>query len=333
MQPDVEYNKMQQICWGIIGCGDVTEVKSGPAFNKVPNSKLVAVMRRNAEKAADYARRHSVEKWYSDAQALIDDPDVNAIYVATPPSTHLQYALAAMRAGKPVYVEKPMAMNQQEAREMADAAKATGVKLVVAHYRRMQPIFLKIKSLIEEKAIGDIRFIQLQLLQGASAKLIAVTDESWRTNPTVSGGGLFHDLAPHQIDLMLYFFGRAKTFQGMAASQNHPGNVDDMVAGSVLFENNIIFNGVWNFNVYEQDAADSCTIFGSKGTIQFGVFGQEVTVNINGKEEKLVFDTLPHVQQPMIEKVAAYFLGRTGNPCDGETGFEVMSIIDNFTAH
>ena len=87
------------INWGIIGCGDVTEVKSGPAFNKVPGSKLVAVMRRDAAKAADYAKRHNVPRWYNDAEALINDAEVNAIYIATPPSSHAAYALAAIKAG------------------------------------------------------------------------------------------------------------------------------------------------------------------------------------------------------------------------------------------
>src|SRR3979490_889057 len=101
---------MTNINWGIIGCGDVTEIKSGPAFNKVKNSSLIAVMRRDAEKAKDYARRHQVPKWYSNADELITDPDVNAIYVATPPSSHEEYTLAAVKAGKPVYVEKPMSV-------------------------------------------------------------------------------------------------------------------------------------------------------------------------------------------------------------------------------
>src|SRR4051812_21894478 len=113
---------MQTINWGIIGCGDVTEVKSGPAFNKVKNSSLVAVMRRNADKAKDYAQRHNVPKWYSDAKLLIDDPDVNAIYVATPPSSHEEYTLAALHAGKSVYVEKPMSLNAASAALMAKVA-------------------------------------------------------------------------------------------------------------------------------------------------------------------------------------------------------------------
>jgi predicted dehydrogenase len=111
---------MKKINWGIIGCGDVTEIKSGPAFNKVNNSSLVAVMRQNAKKAKDYARRHDVRKWYSDAGSLINDPDVNAIYIATPPSSHEEYTIAAMQGDKPVYVEKPMAAN------LASATHAEG---------------------------------------------------------------------------------------------------------------------------------------------------------------------------------------------------------------
>lgn len=100
--------------WGIIGCGNVTEVKSGPAFSKVENSRLVAVMRRNAALAEDYAKRHNVPKFYSKASDLINDPEVNAIYIATPPGSHMEYALEVIKAGKPVYIEKPMAVNYAE---------------------------------------------------------------------------------------------------------------------------------------------------------------------------------------------------------------------------
>lgn len=155
------------INWGIIGCGDVTEVKSGPAFSKVPGSRLVAVMRRNASKAADYANRHNVPKWYADANELIHDPEVNAIYIATPPSSHEEYAIAAIRAGKPVYVEKPMALNYTAAQNIANAAAATNVKVTVAHYRRQWPLFLRLKELLQQKIIGDVRLVQLQFYKPA----------------------------------------------------------------------------------------------------------------------------------------------------------------------
>ena len=152
---------MKKINWGIIGCGDVTEVKSGPAFNKVKNSSLIAVMRRNADKAKDYAERHQVSKWYSDAEKLMNDPDINAVYIATPPSSHELYTLAALKAGKFVYVEKPMTVNVTSAKKMLQAVQDSDGKLVVAHYRREQPFYKKIKELIDDKRIGDIKFAHL----------------------------------------------------------------------------------------------------------------------------------------------------------------------------
>ncbi len=202
---------MKEIRWGIIGCGDVTEVKSGPAFNKVNQSKLVAVMRRNGAKAADYAQRHHVPKWYDDADQLINDPEVNAIYIATPPLSHEAYTIQALKAGKPVYVEKPMTLDAASAQRMTDTANKLKVKLCVAHYRRAQPMFLKIKALLDTHLIGDVRFVRLKMLQSPNPALVAKTTDNWRINPAISGGGLFHDLAPHQLDLMTYYFGAVRT--------------------------------------------------------------------------------------------------------------------------
>ena len=159
----------KQINWGIIGCGAVTELKSGPAFNKVEGSKLVAVMRRNGELARDYARRHKVDKWYNQADDLIGDDQVNAVYVATPPSSHALYAIKAMKAGKPVYVEKPMAATHQQCIEMLEVSKDTGIPIFVAYYRRTLPGFLKVKSLIEEGAIGKPLFANMMLVRPANS--------------------------------------------------------------------------------------------------------------------------------------------------------------------
>src|SRR5579872_5760792 len=183
---------MKKINWGMIGCGDVTEIKSGPAFNKVSNSALVAVMRRDGAKAADYARRHGVPRWYDDAAKLIHDPEVNAIYVATPPSSHEEYAIAALQAGKPVYVEKPMAESYAAACRMAEVVEGRGqgdgVKLVVAHYRREQPRFLKIKQLIGEKAIGEPLIARLELVKPRlTGEELADPKIAWRVNPAIAG--------------------------------------------------------------------------------------------------------------------------------------------------
>ena len=322
---------MQKINWGIIGCGDVTEIKSGPAFNKIPNSSLVAVMRRNGAKAADYAKRHNVPRWYDDADKLINDPKVNAIYIATPPSSHEEYTLAAINAGKPVYVEKPMALNYSAAQNMARAAAEKNVKLVVAHYRREWPLFKKLKALIQEKAIGDIRLVRLVFDKPAlTAAELAEEKTAWRVNPAIAGGGLFHDLSPHQLDIMYHLFGRAKKITGIATTQVSNYAADDLVAGNILFANGIAFSGSWCFNAVT--GADHCQIIGSDGKISFSFFSSNsIDLFINGQTSVFNFDVLQHVQQPMIEKTVQYFLGQTDNPCTGEEGAEIMRWMEAFT--
>src|ERR1017187_9923818 len=221
---------MNKINWGIIGCGDVTEVKSGPAFNMVKNSALVAVMRRDLSKAKDYALRHDVSVWYDDGLKLINDPGVSAVYIATPPSSHEEYVLASIKAGKPVYVEKPMTLNYASALRIKNAAKENKVKLSIAHYRRAQPFFKKIK----------------ESLSAAELKMPGIR---WRVDKAISGGGLFHDLAPHQLDLMYYFFGEVQQVNGISFSQEKAYTADDIVGGNILFKNGVLFSGIWSFNV------------------------------------------------------------------------------------
>lgn len=324
---------MEKINWGIIGCGDVAEVKSGPAFNNVKNSSLVAVMRRNGKKAKDFAMRHNVPKWYDNGLKLINDPDVNAIYIATPPSSHEEYTLAALSASKPVYLEKPMAVNFQSAERMAMAAGEKKVKLSIAHYRREQPYFKKIKQLLDDKAIGEVRIVQLEYYKKQlSSQELKLPGFKWRVDTSVAGGGLFHDIAPHPLDLMFYFFGKVLKATGVATNQARVYNADDVVAGNILFQNGIIFNGLWCFNVNRQSEKDTCEIFGSEGSIKFSVFDQEkLLITKKGKTEIISFDRLKHVQEPMIKKVVEYFLGEAANPCSAEDGAEIMRIMDQFT--
>lgn len=324
---------MNKINWGIIGCGDVTELKSGPAFNKVKDSSLVAVMRRDAEKAADYAERHKVPKWYSDAGDLINDPEVNAVYIATPPSSHEEYAIAAMKAGKPVYVEKPMSVDYSSAKRIMQFAEENNVKISVAHYRREQPLFKKIKDLIDTKTIGEVRVANLVCYK----KLLSLSDLNneriaWRVNADIAGGGLFNDLAPHQLDLMIYFFGAVETATGISANQAHLYKSDDVVAGNILFKNGTVFSGSWCFTTDDNNDADRCDIIGSKGKISFPVFEhQDISLTVEGDDQIISFEKLQHVQQPLIAEVVRYFLGEASNPCSAADGVEVMRLIDIFT--
>jgi len=320
----------QKITWGIIACGDVTEFKSGPAFNKVPNSSLVAVMRRDQEKLKDYALRHNVPKTYTNADDLINDPEINAIYIATPPSTHELYTIAAINAGKSVYVEKPMTLNAGSAQRMASAAKEKNVKLSVAHYRRALPIFSKIKENLDLKILGSIRSVHSIIYnKPLTDKEMAIPKFQWRVNQEIAGGGIFHDLSPHQLDLLYYFFGEVEKVTGVSTNQTKQFPVDDMVSMTMLFKQGTVFTGVWCFNACEDK--DYCEIIGEKGKMTFSWFQLQnpLVVTVDGKSEPIVFEQQQHIQQPMITKVVDYFLSKGPNPCTGEEGVVTMQWMDH----
>lgn len=316
----------------MIGAGDVAEVKSGPAFQRVEHSQLVALMRRNTEKAADFARRHQVPEWYDDAAKMLGQADINAVYIATPPDSHLEYALMALEAGKDVYLEKPMAMSVEECQTINKAVAQSGRKLVIAHYRRALPAFQKVKDLLEEGAIGTPKLALLRILQPAKSSIIAQTETNWRVQPEVSGGGLFHDIAPHQIDLMLNYFGNPISFAGNSLNQANLYKADDTVNGTIVFENQVLFQGTWCFSVPEAFAQEEVQIVGSEGKITFTFYGSEIHLRQGDQQQTFSFDHPPHIQQPMIEQVVSYFRGEAGNPCSGEVGEEVIQIMEAFSA-
>ena len=318
------------VVWGIIGCGNVTEVKSGPAFNKVNNSRLHAVMRRDANLAEDYAIRHNVPVWYSDADALINNPEINAIYIATPPKFHEEYAMAALEKGKFVYVEKPVTLNVNSCKRLVESVNKTQSKLVVAHYRRALPMFLKVKELVEKKVLGSIKTIHLSMHQPQENNVIANSTVNWRVVPELSGGGLFYDLAPHQLDIIQYIFGEAVSHVGTAASQSNIHAAEDAVCGIMKLKDNILFQGSWNFNMPAMLKEDSCQIIGENGYIQFPFFGNEIRVVTETDVDMIEFQHPQHIQQPMIQQVVDYFLGTALNPCSIEEALKSMEVMESF---
>jgi len=323
---------MKTINWGIIGCGDVTERKSGPAFNKVEYSKLFAVMRRNDLKARDYAKRHNVPYWYDNADELINHKDINAIYIATPPSSHLEYAIKALKANKHVYLEKPMTLNAIEAAQLCEVVASCKSKLTIAHYRRQLPMFLKVKELLDSGVIGDIRCADITLLQPIGTDMITATEDNWRINKAIAGGGYFHDLAPHQLDLINYLLGDYKNAHGFAVNQSETYDAEDVVNGIIELENRIPCRGLWSFNVAEKSRKDEMTIYGSLGEIQFSLFGSEVRYTKNNTTKVYNFKHPEHIQLPMINATVNYFLNKGDNPCSAQEGLRVMEIMDEFTS-
>ena len=314
------------IRWGIVGCGDVTEVKSGPGFQKAAGSRLVAVMRRNAVLAEDYARRHGVPKWFSDADALINDPDVDAVYIATPPGSHLEYALRVAAAGKPAYVEKPMARNTAECEIMVEAFKQARLPLFVAYYRRGQPRTLKVKSLLAEGALGKITSVRCHYADPRH-RVVAANDLPWRVKVEDSGGGVFVDMASHTLDMLDYFFGPLQNVEGTAANLASPYAVEDTVALS--FRTGMGVPGVATWNYAGAVEEDIVQITGTDARLTFATFTQDPLLleTAAGKKE-FSFDKLPHVEQPLIQMITDELRGQGQSPSTGESGLRTTRVMD-----
>ncbi len=320
---------MKKVSWGFIGCGDVTEVKSGPAFHQSPTSEIVAVMRRNVEKAKDYAQRHNIPQWYDDAQKLIDAPEVNAVYVATPPDTHAQYTIIALEAGKPVYVEKPMALNYEECEQMLAAAEKAELPLYVAYYRRRLPVFEKVKEILEARTLGDIRFVNLQLFQTPKPHDYNKNDLPWRLQADIAGGGYFFDLAPHQLDILDYLLGPVKSAKGFATNQAGLYEVEDIVAASLQFESNVLGTALWCFTTDEVNELDKIEIVGSKGSVTFSTFeNNPVIMRTSDGEQLFSFENPKHIQEPLIETVIGDLLKTETCPSTGVSAARTSKVMD-----
>ena len=319
---------MDGIRWGIIGCGAVTEVKSGPALQQAQDSELVAVMRRNGALARDYAQRHQVPRWYDDAEALLQDPEVNAIYIATPPAFHAPYAIRAAEAGKHIYVEKPMALNHAECQQMMAAAQANGVQLYVAYYRRYLPLFQKVKALLEAGAIGTAAQVQVFLARTPNARY-HTSPLPWRVQPELSGGGLFVDMGSHQIDLLQYLLGPIARVSGQATNLGGHYPAEDHVMAQWTHAPGISVSGTWDFQA--PAPADEIIIQGSEGQLSFATFAPAPLVwQHQDTTQSFTFDALPHVQLPMVQAVVNAFLGKGSCSSDGESAGIVNWVIDHF---
>ncbi len=317
---------MKEINFGIIGCGDVTEKKSGPAFQKLEGSNLYAVMRRDEEKLRDYAQRHGVDKYTSNYLDLLNDPLIDAIYIATPPEKHCFYTLEAAKYGKAVYVEKPMGMTVSECHDMIQACKDNDVPLFVAYYRREHDKFKKIKELIDTKALGDIRSFNYKY---TSPVPILDPNRSWLLDEKVSGGGLLYDVGSHMIDTILYLFGDVKYATGVSSNQSKSYGVHDNTSGLIQFKNGVqgtlqlTFNGNANH--------DEMTIVGSEATLVFSIMSNDpVKLRTQSKTEGYWFKDLEHVQMPLIKRVVDTLLGKDNYDTDGVYGLRTQEILETF---
>lgn len=320
---------MEQVCWGFIGCGEVTEKKSGPAFNQIEGSKVVAVMSRRAEKAQSYAERHGIARWYTDPQKLVNDPEVNAVYIATPPSTHATYAIMAMKSGKAVYVEKPMASNYEDCCRINRIAEKTGVPCFVAYYRRYLPYFQKVKQLVLEGMVGKVVNVQIRFAVPPRDLDYNKTNLPWRVQADIAGGGYFYDLAPHQIDLLQEMFGPIIEAEGITANRGGLYQTEDSVSACFRFDSGLPGSGSWCFVAHESAKEDRIDIVGDRGSLSFSVFTYQPIVlqNENGRQE-FVIENPPYVQKPLIDLVVKHLQNKAICKCDCVSATPVNWVVD-----
>jgi len=320
------YNK-RIINWGIIGCGDVTEVKSGPPYKLTHGFDLKAVMRRDEEKLKDYAKRHQVETYYTDADALINDSTIDAIYIATPPDTHKFYGLKVAKAKKACCIEKPLAPSYAESLAIFNAFKETNTPLFVAYYRRSLPRFLKIKEWLDNGYIGEVRHISWQLNKYPSNTDLS-GDYNWRTDAKVASGGYFDDLASHGLDLFTFLLGNIKDVKGISLNQQHLYTANDAITACWIHDNGITGSGTWNFGCSTYD--DKVIIYGSKGQIEFPIFKDEfIILKSDMKTESLLIENPKHVQMNHVENLkTALFSAEFTHPSTGETALHTSCIMD-----
>ena len=315
------------IKWGFIGCGEATEKKSGPAINCVKESTVVAVMGRDKEKTKAYAKRNHISKWYTDAQELIDDPEVNAVYIATPPSSHATFAIMAMKAGKPVYVEKPLAANYEDCTRINRISKETGVPCFVAYYRRYLPYFNKVRELLPR--IGKILNVQVRFAVPPRDLDFNRSNLPWRVIPDIAGGGYFYDLASHQLDLLQEMFGCILEAEGYSTNRGGLYKAEDTVSACFKFETGIPGSGSWCFVAHESAREDHIEVFGSNGSIKFSVFTFEPIQlhSSDGYEEFQVTNPM-YVQLPLIKNIVEHLQRRGVCSCDSISATPTNWVMD-----
>ena len=311
--------------WGLIGCGNVVERKSGPSIEQAGRSRMVAVMRRTAEGAHDFAARHGVPFWTADAREVAARDGVQIVYVATPPASHLEYALMAAAAGKHVLVEKPMALSADEGRRMIEACDAAGVKLFVAYYRRFWPNVRKMAELIDAGAIGKP---VLGIIDLAAPCAAAADPASWRDDLALSGGGYFIDVGSHRLDVMVHLLGRVEEAVGIMTPFSKEWPVERSVSLAARFASGA--HCVATGDYVSGRRRDRFEIIGTGGNmVAARLDSHAFELRAGGRVESFAFDLDPAPHLGLMRHVEAVLLDGAPNRCSGRDGLMTEIMLDH----
>lgn len=317
------------IRWGIIGCGNVTEVKSGPGLRLARGSELVVVMRRNGELAADYARRHGVGKWTTEADEVIHDPAVDAVYVATPPGSHVAYGLRVAAAGKPCYMEKPIARSGAEGERLVAAFAAAGVPLFVAYYRRALPRFLQARALVQNGRLGPLTHVTYRYTRPTNPH--DPHQLPWRLQAEQAGGGFFLDLGSHTLDILDFMVGPLLGVAGTAVNRSPNYQVEDGVVLTFYTGEGAVGTAVWDFCGYGQE--DMMELVGRNGRLSLSTFGDEpVRLETAAGVELFSLPNPKHIQQPLIQTIVDDLLGQGVCASTGQSALRTARVQDQVLA-
>lgn len=265
-----EARMRKKVNWGVIGAGGIADRRTIPeGILKACNARLVAVMDADGARAEAAGRKYGV-RWHASERSLLDQADVEAVYIATPNHLHPRQARAAMRRGKHVLCEKPLAITVRDAEAMIRVARRARVKLACGYMMRFHAAHRRIAEMIRDGVIGKLTLGRAQLtcwyppIKGA-----------WRQTQRLGGGGAFMDMGSHCVDLLEMFFGKVKRVHATVRTLVHRYEVDDTSLVTLEFESGAVAMVDNQFNVPDLAARNRLELYGSQGSILCeGTIGQ-----------------------------------------------------------
>lgn len=291
--------------WIVIGIGDITIRRVIPAIQAEPRSRLYGLVTRDAAKATQYDTR----AWTTLDEALVDS-NVDAVYVGTPVFLHAPQTIQSLRAGKHVLCEKPMAMNEAEAKSMVQAAEASGKIFGVAYYRRCYPKLQRAKHLIDQGVIGKPVFAELtnhMWFDGTG-------NRGWLFDPAKAGGGPLFDIASHRIDVLNFLFGQPMRVSGQISNLAHHYPVEDNATVMIEYESGV--RGIVDVRWHSHVARDECRIRGTDGEIEMSPLNGPEIVYPGGRES---LPAHPNLHYPIIENFVDAVEGRAPFIASGQS--------------
>ena len=316
---------MKKVGWGLIGCGDISRRRVAPALRDLENCELVAVSRADAARAEAFATEFGARRWHADWRELIADPQVEAVYIATPVRLHAEQAIAAAEAGKHILCEKPMALSVAECARMNAAAETGGVRLGVAYYRRFYPVVERVGEILRSGEIGAPVVAQMNAFERFEPG--PEHPRRWLLDRRQSGGGPMFDFGCHRVEVLLNLFGDVSKVKGLASNVLFAREVEDTACALLQFERGP--QAVLSVTHAARDPQDTLEIFGSEGSVRADVLNEgRLKVRTDVGERVETHASHANLHQPLIDDFARAVVEGRPPRVDGRVGQRVSEILE-----